>query len=411
MSGNQLVSPVYQQALYYPYVHFRDPHWLKVTALYWDGILRMKPPFMEKEDLERRDDPLVQELKRGDPNFIRSVDLYQDSSSIWASQRLVDMIKDAEAHPDSQSLYQTAMRPHTSDELNYPIALSGGLDDFYRQFVDRHLARFDDDKMMFYFEPTLGQIFMALLATHVASKYGVSVISHEAVYQDLLRAEFLSGKVPIPEELPPSEQLSSEVLHGPVQERLVTMAFEGAVPDPKHLDDLSVDKILAFRRDHADGRRAFFNFIRKMADDLSHDIDVTDSNVLQDRLRVYEPQFKEETQKLRNRLKATGIDAISQTLSIDGKIPLLGFLTGAGGTTLSAVGLVTAPLVPVLAAVTAVGSLAVGLFQVSVNWRRKRTTEREKSPYSYLLDLNEVTHPQSLLQRQVDHLSKFIRGS
>ncbi len=104
MSGNQLVSPVYQQALYYPYVHFRDPHWMKVTALYWDGILRMKPPFMEKEDLERRDDPLVQELKQGDPNFIRWVDLAQDSSSIWVSQRLVDMIKDAEAHPDSQSL-------------------------------------------------------------------------------------------------------------------------------------------------------------------------------------------------------------------------------------------------------------------------------------------------------------------
>jgi hypothetical protein len=411
MSGIQVVSPVYQQALYYPYVRFRDPHWLKVTALYWDGILRMVPPFMEQEDLERRDDPLVQELKQGDPNFIRSVYLAQDNSSMWASQRLVDMIKDAEAHPDSQSLYQTAMHPHTSDELTYPIALSAGLDDFYRQFVDRHLARYDNDKMMFYFEPTLGQIFMALLATHVASKYGVSVISHEAVYHDLLRAEFLLGKVPIP-ELPSSAQLSSEVLHGPVQERLVTMAFEAAVPDPEHLDDISIDKILTFRRDHADDRRAFFNFIRKMADDLSHAIDVTDSNVLQDRLRVYEPQFKEATQKLRDHLKATGIDAILQTLSIDGKIPLLSFLTSSGVTTLDAVGLVTAPpLVPVLTAVTAVGSLAVGLFQVSVNWRRMRTTEREKSPYSYLLDLNEFTQPQSLLQRQVARLTKFIRGS
>ena len=29
--------------LYYPFIHFRDEGWLKLTALYWDGMRRIVP--------------------------------------------------------------------------------------------------------------------------------------------------------------------------------------------------------------------------------------------------------------------------------------------------------------------------------------------------------------------------------
>jgi hypothetical protein len=31
------------QALYYPFIHFKDDSWLKLTALYWDKVARIVP--------------------------------------------------------------------------------------------------------------------------------------------------------------------------------------------------------------------------------------------------------------------------------------------------------------------------------------------------------------------------------
>lgn len=31
------------QALYYPFIHFKDDRWLKLSALYWDKVARIVP--------------------------------------------------------------------------------------------------------------------------------------------------------------------------------------------------------------------------------------------------------------------------------------------------------------------------------------------------------------------------------
>jgi hypothetical protein len=39
-SGTRLT----QLAIYYPYIHFRDPRWLKAAALYWPRMVRIVHP-------------------------------------------------------------------------------------------------------------------------------------------------------------------------------------------------------------------------------------------------------------------------------------------------------------------------------------------------------------------------------
>ncbi len=46
--------------LYYPFIHFRDEVWLKLTSLYWDRMGRIVP-----EDYRLRDSDTVRQLKDG----------------------------------------------------------------------------------------------------------------------------------------------------------------------------------------------------------------------------------------------------------------------------------------------------------------------------------------------------------
>ena len=41
---------VNQPGLYYPYIHFRDDNWLKLSALYWPAMARMVPNGYPTED-------------------------------------------------------------------------------------------------------------------------------------------------------------------------------------------------------------------------------------------------------------------------------------------------------------------------------------------------------------------------
>ena len=40
------------RALYYPFIHFKDERWLKLSALYWDVMGRIVPKTYTREDNE-----------------------------------------------------------------------------------------------------------------------------------------------------------------------------------------------------------------------------------------------------------------------------------------------------------------------------------------------------------------------
>jgi hypothetical protein len=397
MTGDALV---YHKALYYPYLRFPDLHWLKTAVLYWDGILRMVPESMS-ERLTTHDDSFVRDLiqaERKNPP-IGEVLLYDDYPPLAeASRRLIVILEDIRTHPDRRSPYQSAMQ--APGELTYLIHWDkiphGEGAKLASYLSDRGLARLDANRA--YLEPTIGQMFMALVATTVASEYGhIPVVSHEAVYNHLLRSEFLLGSIPAPEGHSSAQQDPASE-EGFLEERLTSLAFQTVVPDPRRIDQLSVDQIMKFRQDYAAERREFFKFISQTTDKLSAEIDPTHSDVLQDHLKTYAGQLKEHTAKLRDALSATGIEAISQVMTLDTKLALLGVATVLTGITVS----------PIVAAVS---GLAVGLFTVSRAWRQKRgEVRKEYSPYSYLLDLQQLTQPRSQVETITQQLAELVRG-
>ena len=50
ISGGVIVDITDRDALYYPYIHVRDPQWLKATLLVFPHVKRMVPPNFKTED-------------------------------------------------------------------------------------------------------------------------------------------------------------------------------------------------------------------------------------------------------------------------------------------------------------------------------------------------------------------------
>src|ERR1700730_15642603 len=71
--------PTYH-GLYYPYIHFQNEGWLKVAALYWDGMYRIVPPEMLTNDSDE-----VKRLEQG--GFISRVHPYGAAQEIAAPFR------------------------------------------------------------------------------------------------------------------------------------------------------------------------------------------------------------------------------------------------------------------------------------------------------------------------------------
>jgi hypothetical protein len=58
-----------RRCLYYPFIHFRDEAWLKLSALYWDDVTRIVPKSYaprDSRDVRALEDAGV--LKRVDPS-------------------------------------------------------------------------------------------------------------------------------------------------------------------------------------------------------------------------------------------------------------------------------------------------------------------------------------------------------
>jgi hypothetical protein len=43
-----------RRCLYYPFIHFRDEAWLKLSALYWDDVTRIVPKSYAPRDTRSR---------------------------------------------------------------------------------------------------------------------------------------------------------------------------------------------------------------------------------------------------------------------------------------------------------------------------------------------------------------------
>jgi Family of unknown function (DUF6236) len=372
--------------LYYPFIHFKDEGWLKLTALYWDGMKRIVPMGAGLHDSD--------EVKRLiDVNFV------QDESPTDAAASIAPTFRDLIAvHGDTlrARLGIAGRAEWVEDPFTRLYAPSGS---------DTRLAYVFDEKIdqrllsdLFTYElvtertgnarwigmhPRLANLYMISLAEAMAPVVGAYPLTDEAF--DHIAVSGLT-----------MERLAAALLEEPalaperdereIEEHMASLALGYVVPAAPA--DIPAARIVAFREQYAEERSLFQAEVAKLATSLAYLDDVTDIREVERHLQnEYDKTLARRLQRLRKSLKRAGFDTVESTIGTSFAIP-------AGlAAALAAAGLTLAP--PVSAAL----GIAVGAWTIWRKHRSSRDNLLKPSPEAYLYQASKFFTPESLTGR------------
>jgi len=372
------------QALYYPFIHFKDDRWLKLAALYWDKVARIVP-----HDYPTDDSATVSALSS-------CIDTVRPD---WAptdfAQAFVDFI--AQHGPTLQEKYALSQRdkwPIVGEKERPPRA--GGAsgsdprlgyifyekisDDVYLALKESGLASTDfRGEKWIGMHPRLAWVYMTALAEQIAAHHGLRPLTDET--RDHLALSSLS-----------TERLAQALLGdvklvdaGPtpleIESTLVSVAFKAVVP--AKLAELEPEKILAFREKYPMERAAFQQATADLLKGSDWLKSIDDPAVLEQRLRdEYDKHWNTRLMDLREKLRDCGIDAMIGCFNVKTVLPA-GIAAALAGVALN----------PVAAGAA---GLAVGVMTTLRDKRKQALGALRASPVSYLYRIEQDLAPKDL---------------
>lgn len=169
-----------QDALYYPYIHIRDPEWLKRTLLVFPHLVRMVPPKFAPRDSLEIFQYLREEGRRGP--LIRNADM--DTSGVRRAQRTLKrrIEEDFEANPQMfrrKFGEAAAARVREPDSFGFQMHEGKVALDLIESLKEKKLAWQRDPEFDGYVElhPRLGSAIMSTLAIACAQDDGLEVVA------------------------------------------------------------------------------------------------------------------------------------------------------------------------------------------------------------------------------------------
>jgi hypothetical protein len=388
------------QALYYPYVHFKDDAWVKLSALYWDKLKRIVP-----EDYPTDDSVTV----RGLGTFIETVrpdavkpafaKTFSDFFGSYGAQLRKTY---ALANRDQWPVVPLAQRPPAAGgasgidmRLGY-VRYEKINDDVYRSMKEHGLASTDERGAKWIgMHPRLASVYMHALAEHIAEHRGLRPLTdetfdHVALSQLSLErlANALLGDVALVDNKPSSTE---------VETALVSVAFQALVPTD--LKNLSIKKILAFREAYPNERHRFQAAVDALLKNREWLLSIDDPRVLEERLRdEVDACWAVELKELKDKLGSVGIDTMFSSANLTTALPSM----VAGGIGMSGLGVNG----------VAVGTAAVALAAIPMMLSKRNAARDElgKSPVAYLYRMEQDLQPKDLQGWCRRGLQRFALG-
>lgn len=379
--------------LYYPYIHFRDENWVKLSALYWDEMHRIVPGDDTPEDT-----PLVQELRQcggiRNDGFIKPVDPGMSkggkrSASEVVGEIFVEFIK--HHHRELQKKYSVKQREHWPDVPEEWPDRQGHSDKvayvFYGKMpyrlrdellqsglaLDEPDSRYDQSLGM---HPRLAFIFMSSLAEQLATSLGFQPVTDDPLGHlaikgctpDRLLQALLPGSAQ--EEMPRQPQEAELIL--------ATLAIRAWMP--KDLPNLSAADILDIRKQNKTHLTNYRNWTQSLVKSWDWLAGITDSEVLKERLHErykenMEPVIKDLESQMRRQKWVSAGAALAVTVAVPG-------LTGIG----NVLGL---PLDPISSTIAGV---SLGLTKVLAD-TQKAKRDLESKQAAFLVRLKSHRRP------------------
>ncbi|MGI5146851.1 DUF6236 family protein [Plantactinospora sp. CA-294935] len=371
--------------LYYPFIHFRDEAWLKLTSLYWDGMGRIVPA-----GYSLRDSGTVREFKDG--GYIRD---WRPSSQAEPAREFREMLDAcgerlalrygvslSESWPDDPAtvnshaahfgnpklayIFGPKISPELVDDLEVlGLAQRGGRHDPY--WIGMH--------------PRLAAMYMTALANAMGNRRKAQPVSddmysHVAI-GDLSVHEMAETLLADREsDIRPSSPEGAEHL-------MVGLTLKMVVPS--HIDKISPRKLLDFRARYPSERAAFQTQIQDMVATLQAN-SIADPDALRDHLQIqYEKVLQPSLADLKHRLRDARVDTTTGLTNIKVSLP-------AGTAGLMMLGGAKSLFVA--------GPIALSVWEIWRGYRQQREALlRERPATSYLYKLGNDLRPQDLASR------------
>lgn len=398
--------------LYYPYVHFRDPAWIKAAALYLPQMARVVPEGF------RVSDPDHVRALRDDLDFVRDIDPAEAVEA--ASRHMLRLVNERDGELRNRFGVRGGDDPDVADAVNAEPsppgdpALVAGRGSLLPP-AGRPLAGLYPGEM----SPELKE---ALFGTGLAVRRVRNTVSHDAyhewvgtdpalawVYKCALTAE-LAGRTAL---LPVTDQ---EAAHTAVDAwdagRMAAVLLDGAPPPvgtgdlaervgvlsvrcvlPARLATVPVEKIVALRKKYEPEFFAYLDAVARTAADLSEELaGIRSPQALEMYVRqAVRKDFEAELEKLRRAMNGIGLQTISTSVGTTFDTPTSaalasGLIATVGGTVAgSAAGIVAG-----------VGATAVGILGGA---RRQRDEALAASPVGFLLRVERGLNPTTVVRR------------
>jgi hypothetical protein len=381
---------MHDSALYYPYIHFRDPSWLRRAVLSWEQIARIVP-----QGYEGLDPPHWWASQREDLAVLTGEDVVRDVrpdgglpavTKLWATF----LAKDGDA---LAARYRIDERPGSADPeratrgfgFDRSMARDGVawlLESMMAAPVAEPLRRLGlavDSGGWIGMDERIVAAYMTSLANELIRDTSIQTITDEARHLLLFGVN--------------SEEALRDVLLADARPKSATdagtLAMTLAVETvcPKDLDQLPIPVVLDIRRKTDEGRRRFKAGVLGMIEEIREiERGTVGGGVSRKQLDdVRERHLGKPLASLRAQLAGAGWDAATSVVTVQGLAA-----ETVGGTLLGA--LVGAPWL-------ALTGWAVGLFQIGRQYRKARA-ELAAEPHAWLLDLErEVASAKDAMER------------
>jgi hypothetical protein len=393
-----------RRCLYYPFIHFRDEAWLKLSALYWDDVTRIVPQGYtprDTRDVRTLEDAGV--LKRVDPrNYEQPVgELFRVLLDRHASalSRRYD-VSQRDAWPENLERFGLETGRLSSRTLAF-IHCAKLEPALHEQLLKRKLAVPSHDRRWLGMHPAIVSAYMIALAAEIARRRGLQPISDNVKHlsgvsscsvDDLARA--LVGDVNLAKKRPPSSRADGKAPRGQgldiEPERVAFVTLRTVLPE--RLDGVQVKRIIQLRAEHADARHAFHAYVEDVRAQLASS-DMTDADALDEHIRLeYDKRLKPSLRELSRGLRSLGVGTFLGTFSVAVALPV-GSLLGAS---------------PLAAAATLAGA-SLGVAALAQRQQGSAKSLLKASPASFLFVTSQL-RPRTLSQRVTDSLRRFSLG-
>ncbi len=381
-----------RRCLYYPFIHFRDEGWLKLSSLFWDDVSRIVP-----RSYTPRDSREIRTLE--DAGVVRRVDpgAYEPAvSQLFTAllerheRKLVARYDVAGRHawPANLERFSVSTGRGASRSLAFIHCskLERGL---LEQLLELRLALPSRDRRWLGMHPSIVSAYMIALASEIGRRRGLSPSSDNAMHlsgvtscsaEDLARS--LVSELDLGKRRNKATKASSE--------RVAFVTLRAVLPE--RLDAVPAKRIIELRERHAGARHAFHGYVEDVRAQLASS-DISEPRALDEHIRLeYRRRLEPELLELGRGLRSLGVGTFLGVFGVALTLPLGSLLGASPG-----------------AALAAVSGGALGLAALSHKQRDSAHSLLEPSPASFLLLTEQLRH-RSLGRRVAESIRRFSLG-